>query len=112
MPYFLINKFGAIELTKIITSVGRRKNSDIHLMSLECSVDHARIILCSDNSVVISNRSEDEKIFINDFDVHPNQRHPLHVGDIISFAGVESFKFEEFPEIPTIEIHDVSLTPD
>lgn len=107
MPYFLINKFGAIQLTKVITSVGRKKNSDIHLMSLDCSMDHARIILRSDNSVVISNRSEHKIFFINDFDLLPNQKHPLCAGDIISFAGVESFKLEEFAEIPTIEIRDV-----
>lgn len=110
MVYFLVNKFGAIKLTKLVTRVGRR-NSDVCLHSLACSDRHGSIIQRSDGTVVIINHSFDEFIFINDYKLDPGQSISLTTGDIISFSGDETFKLVEADHLSSIFVA-ASLSPD
>jgi len=112
MVFFLVNKFGAIQLTKLVTRVGRL-NSDVRLHSLACSDRHGSIIQRADGIVVIINHSPDEFIFINDYKLEPGQSISLSPDDIISFSGDETFKFIETDQLSTIfVIGSPSLSPD
>lgn len=108
--FFLVNKFGAIKLTKLVTRVGRR-NCDIRLHSLACSNRHGSIIQRADNTIIIINHSVDEFIFVNDCKVEPGQSFLLAAHDIISFSGDDTFKIFEADHIPVIFVES-SLSPD
>lgn len=110
MVYYLVNKFGAIKLTKLVTRVGRR-NCDICLRSLACSDRHGSIIQRSDDTLVIINHSFDEFISINDYRLDPGQSITLSAGDIISFSGDETFKLVEADHLSSIFVA-ASLSPD
>lgn len=110
MVFFLVTKFGAILLTKLVTRVGRC-NSDVKLHSLACSQRHGSIIQRSDGTVVIINHSDDEFIFINDYRLEPAQSITLSSGDVLSFSGDESFRFIETDYPPSVCVES-SLSPD
>lgn len=110
MVFFLVNKFGAIKLTKLVTRVGRR-NCDICLHSLACSDRHGSIIQRSDGTIVIINHSSEEFVFINDYKLDPGQSISLSAGDIISFSGDETFKLVEADRLSSIFVAS-SLSPD
>lgn len=110
--FFLVNKFGAIKLTKLVTRVGRG-NCDVRLHSLACSDRHGSIIQRSDNTVVITNHSLDEPIFINDNKIDPGQSFALSSGDVVSFSGDDTFKFVEADRLSSVfVIGSPSLSPD
>lgn len=110
MVFFLVNKFGAIKLTKLVTRIGRR-DSDIRLHSLACSDRHGSIIQRPDDTLVIINHSFGKFIFVDDYKLDPGQSISLSAGDIISFSGDETFKFVEADRLSSISVAS-SLSPD
>lgn len=113
MVFFLINKFGAIKLTKLVTRIGRCCESDVRLRSLACSDRHGSIIQRADDTLVIINHSPDEFIFINDYKLEPAQSISLSPDDIISFSGDEIFKIIEADRLSSIFVTgSPSLSPD
>lgn len=112
MVYFLINRFGAIQLTEYVTRLGRR-NCDIRLYSLACSYRHASIIQRADDTVSIINHSDDEPIFINRTEIEPGQSVALIHGDTISFSGDDTFKFVKWQALPSVYVDSSRpLSPD
>lgn len=110
--YHLITRYGAIKLCSILTTIGHL-GCNIKLHSPDCAPRHASIVIRPDGTVKIFNRADCEEhyIYVNDVKLLPGQFVYLNVDDIISFSGVESFKFVH--DVPTIILNDfIQLTPD
>lgn len=110
--FCLITKYGAIELTRFVTTIGRLRCA-IKLHSAECDDIHGSFIILPDGKIKLRNRSTSCVIFINDDCINPGEKTFLNIGDIISFSGVESFRLLSMDELEPIEVTDiVPLSPD
>lgn len=94
MVFYLITKFGAIEIKKWVTCIGR-KDCDIRLHFFSCSHRHGSIILRPDGTISLINHSMDEPIFINKIELDLRQGISLKDGDVVSFSGDHFFKKNE-----------------
>lgn len=91
MKYYLVTRFGGIPLNRLVNTIGH-KGCTIKLHSVECSRRHASIIFLRDNSLKIRNESRSNYIYVNDVKLLPNDSLILVPGDVLSFAGEETFK--------------------
>lgn len=110
--FFLVTQFGAIQLNSIRTTVGHRA-SDVKLHSPDCADRHASIIVRPDGAVKIFNRAEsaDHYIYIDDIKLLPGDFMYLKTDNVISFSGVETFKFVD--SVPTVVITEpLHFSPD
>lgn len=109
IPKYFITRFGAISL-QLVTRVGTG-NCLIKLTNELCSRRHATIIDLPDGSVIIRNDSATQLVYINDEPLSCGTRSIITHGDLISFAGVETFKFHMGPISP-LNLSPISLSPD
>ena len=96
----------------MITKIGH-KNCQVKLHSPDCADWHASIVIKPNREAVIIRHAE-ETIFINDNELF--EKRILKENDIISFSGIETYRFITKTEIidadPLGTALDKFLTPD